>query len=241
LRSLGKKHLIHANSVITAKTFCEAFRLLSRGAVESEGMFQTDQYTDSLDKRSGIWHDLFLNLSNQHRRFCRPNTYGPVSFSFSIDILLNFFGRVQGAKISITKIPPSDWEKPAYAGEQKWVTSLQDLAAQFDAPRRGENFFREKKGRWPDVVISGIDGIPLNLCQTIEIETLPHDPAFFSKAKRALLETSNGTKLLSKIQPLACNKINCGCKDPESFKKPELYIINANELHQGPDKAAVSE
>ena len=80
--------LYHANSVATAITFIKQGGLLSRGAVESKGLYQTPQSSDAIDQVFNVWNDIFLDTIDLHGYFPRQNLYGPISFQFPIDFLL---------------------------------------------------------------------------------------------------------------------------------------------------------
>ncbi|MGG1630060.1 hypothetical protein [Rossellomorea sp. NRS-1567] len=88
LKSKDINHLYHANTVTTSCTFIKQGGLLSRGAVESLGLTQTEQMSDDLDKEFDVWDDIFLDSNDLHKKFRRQNHYGPVLFKFNIDILL---------------------------------------------------------------------------------------------------------------------------------------------------------
>jgi len=87
LKEKGITHLYHANTVKTACSFIQEGGLLSRGAVESRGLVQTPQSSDSDDKFFEVWNDIFLDSSDLHALHGRQNYYGPVLFKFSVDVL----------------------------------------------------------------------------------------------------------------------------------------------------------
>lgn len=53
-------YLYHSNTVETSITFLRHGGLLSRGAVEKNGLNQTPQRSDEIDKQLGIYNDIFL-------------------------------------------------------------------------------------------------------------------------------------------------------------------------------------
>ena len=55
LKGIGATHLHHANTVTTSCTFLEHAALLSRDYVEKHGLAQTNQSSDEIDKKYGIW------------------------------------------------------------------------------------------------------------------------------------------------------------------------------------------
>ncbi len=52
-------------------------------------LFQTPQLSDEIDKVVDVWNDVFFDSQDLHGYFPRQNLYGPVSFKFSIDLILN--------------------------------------------------------------------------------------------------------------------------------------------------------
>ena len=69
LRQIGVTQLHHANTVTTSCTFLEQGGLASRGFVEDRHLSQTAQpASDEIDKRYGIWHDVFLDHVDIHYR-----------------------------------------------------------------------------------------------------------------------------------------------------------------------------
>ncbi|WP_018391830.1 hypothetical protein [Bacillus sp. 37MA] len=87
LKSKDINFLYHANTVATAATFIEQQGLLSRGAVEDFGLYQTPQSSDAIDQKYNVWYDIFLDSVDLHKRFNRQNHYGPVLFKFDVDLL----------------------------------------------------------------------------------------------------------------------------------------------------------
>ena len=54
-------NLYNANTISTSITFLNEKHLLSRKYVSDNGLFQTEQYSDELDKKFNIWDDIFLD------------------------------------------------------------------------------------------------------------------------------------------------------------------------------------
>ncbi|MFC1613925.1 hypothetical protein ACFL5K_01360 [Gemmatimonadota bacterium] len=125
LQSKGINKLYHANSVITACQFLRYKALLSRGAVEKLQCYQTPQKTDSLDKRYGIWHDIFLDTADYHNKISRRNLYGPVLFKINIEsITVNYTG-----PLWMTKLNPTKWSGKKLS--ERWFNSKEDLETNF--------------------------------------------------------------------------------------------------------------
>jgi len=118
--------LHHANTVQTSCLFLQHGRLLSRGAAEDRGVTQTPQRSDSLDKRYGIWNDIFLDSVDIHHRASSRNLYGPVLFRFSIDLLLD----VGAPTIWITRMNPTDW-KDGDRAEDRYYSSVEQFSAEY--------------------------------------------------------------------------------------------------------------
>jgi uncharacterized protein YbaR (Trm112 family) len=105
LSAKGISNLHHANTVLTSCTFFENANLLSREYVEKNGLKQTEQYTDGLDKKYGIFNDIFMDTIDIHDRASSKNHYGPILFVFPLSILK----RHEVHFIRITKTNPSKW------------------------------------------------------------------------------------------------------------------------------------
>jgi hypothetical protein len=106
LQACGVTLLHHANTVVTSCTFLEQRGLASRGYVEHARLVQTPQRSDDLDKKFGIWWDVFTDGVDIHQRRRSRNYYGPVLFSFPLSILLHI---PQGAQVLVTKKNPANW------------------------------------------------------------------------------------------------------------------------------------
>lgn len=105
LKRKGIQNFHHANTVNTSLTFISEGALLSRGYVETKGLTQTEQYTDTKDKVLGIWDSVFLDGIDLHRKFARPNKYGPILFYINLDILLTR----DFPEVSVTRSNPAKW------------------------------------------------------------------------------------------------------------------------------------
>jgi hypothetical protein len=127
LKRAGATHLHHANSVITCCTFLEQRGLLSRGFVEENGLKQSVQPSDELDKKYGIWHSIFLPHVDIHDRMGQtkgPNQYGPALFVLDLDVLLRL---PAGAELRVTKRSPVYWYDTE-PDSGRWFQSAEDLA-----------------------------------------------------------------------------------------------------------------
>ncbi len=106
LKEKGIDHLFHANSVMTSCTFLRQGALVSRGYAAKHGLQQTSQYTDKKDEKYGVWHDVFLDSDDYHRRISDRNKYGPVIFVMDSRILTSLPG---GSIVLATRSNPSKW------------------------------------------------------------------------------------------------------------------------------------
>lgn len=118
LKRKSISHLYHANTVKTACTFLRSGGLLSRGAVESQGLQQTYQPSDDKDKQFDVWNDIFLDDCDLHARKKDRNFYGPVLFKFKIEILQSF----DLPEIWITKDNPVRWREDLSMADRYFQT-----------------------------------------------------------------------------------------------------------------------
>jgi hypothetical protein len=125
LQSKGVASIHHANSVITACQFLRIGSLVSRGAIERKKLYQTPQDSDAIDKRWGVWFDVFADSVDIHQRAKRANAYGPVLFVLNAELIKSAYtGRVW-----VTKLNPTKWE--GTNAEDRWFTSIADLNANY--------------------------------------------------------------------------------------------------------------
>jgi hypothetical protein len=125
LQSKGVESIHHANSVITACQFLRSGSLLSRGTLERKALYQTPQDSDRLDKKWGIWFDVFTDSVDIHHRAKRANAYGPVLFELNAELIKTAYT----GKVWVTKLNPTKWEGTKH--EDRWFTSIDDLKAKF--------------------------------------------------------------------------------------------------------------
>lgn len=118
----GINELHHANSVATACQFIRSKSLMSRGTVERLGISQTPQSSDDIDKRYGIWFDVFVDSVDIHSRASRANVYGPVMFVFDTELIeKSYTGRIW-----VTKLNPTKWS--GKSDTERWFQDKTDLA-----------------------------------------------------------------------------------------------------------------
>lgn len=120
------EYLYHANSVATSVTFLEQGGLLSRGAVEERGLFQTEQQTDELDQQLNIYYDLFFDSVDIHVWANDLNSYGPITFVYSIDILDTLHDNI----VKITRDNPIRWST-LMTEEERYFTDLNQMRLEY--------------------------------------------------------------------------------------------------------------
>lgn len=87
LANKGVEYLYHANTVLTSLTFLNHKALLSRGYVDINNLTQTEQESDSEDKKFNVWDDIFLDGIDLHKKYKKANNYGPILFVMKLDLL----------------------------------------------------------------------------------------------------------------------------------------------------------
>lgn len=127
LCSRGIKNFFHANTVMTSCTYIEHKGLMSRGFVEQMGLNQTEQSSDNLDKKFGVWNDIFLDIVDLHGYFPRQNSYGPVCFVLDLRLLLDD----EFQDICITKNNPMYWTE-SMVEEDKFYYSVDEYAYNYE-------------------------------------------------------------------------------------------------------------
>lgn len=115
------KQLFHANTVATSMTYITANGLLSRGAVEARSLFQTSQTSDEKDKVVGVWKDIFFDTKDLHGFFPRENKYGPVSFKFPVEVILD-----ENYEIWLTKNNPQ-YRDETTTMQERYFQSIEEL------------------------------------------------------------------------------------------------------------------
>ncbi len=97
--------IYHSNSLLTSCLFLQKRRIISRGNVSRDGYYQTSQSSDKIDKKYGIWHDIFFDTVDIHKRASRRNQYGAITFVLDVEILKKLYT----GKIWVTKKNPTKW------------------------------------------------------------------------------------------------------------------------------------
>ena len=117
LVSWNLDHIYHANTLATSCTFLKHRKLMSRGCVESMGLWQTSQKSDELDKKYGIWNDIFTDSCDVGDRAGHPNFYGPILFELDRSILLD----KNLKSVKLTRFNPTKW--PNIKEDERYIRS----------------------------------------------------------------------------------------------------------------------
>jgi len=135
--------LYHANTVRTSLTYFNQNGLLSRGAVENMGLYQTPQSSDEVDKVLNVWNDVFLDTIDLHSFFPRQNYYGPILFELDIDLIKN-----DNFEIWITKNNPINWKKETPDNERYFI-NIDDLKENWDKIPRQRKMITVRNNQSP--------------------------------------------------------------------------------------------
>lgn len=192
----------HANTVTTSVTFLRLGGLASRGYVERNGHKQTSQRSDRIDKRYGIWDDVFMDTDDLHERMSRRNQYGPVSFEFDVKFLNEL---PAGTDVRVTKLNPDPKWKDNDTESTRYFMSLDELEAGL------------VKGRTDHIITFRIPGGLLPFPSTGVVITLDdperalYPPKYtddaYETAYRALVATGTAIRIAKR----ACS-IGCTCR-----------------------------
>ena len=216
------KNLFHANAIETSLTFFSVDALISRAQAEARKLPQSPQYSDNIDKQFGIYDDIWLNFSDFHRNFGRPNEYGPATFRFPLMRLLDFLVNDPTIKVSITKQNVDKW-KASDSPTDRWFADIADFESIFlhDRVHKDNTYFNRAL---PDLVISNLPtGLPLTLCDTVLIEKHPELTRLLKDVQNAI--TSQSAHYLLRHQPIAWRnfcKTTCSCGSLEPYLKPNI-------------------
>lgn len=120
--------LFHANSVKTSLSLLGLGGLASRELVENSALGQTNQITDPIDRKYGIFGDVFMDTVDIHQRVSDRNKYGPVLFVMDVAVLTAL---PPTAQVLITRLNPSKWDSTINDAQRYFLTSA-DLIAGLD-------------------------------------------------------------------------------------------------------------
>lgn len=203
--------LAHANSPETSLSFLREGALLSRQNVIDRKLPQSYQWSDSNDQRDGIFDSVFIDFSDQHRRFNEPNKYGPVLFRIDPERLFDYLQK-STARFSITKKAPHEW-KPQDSPEQRWL-SASELPGLFvnsadNTPASGFT------NGWPSLVIASPREIALTVVAAVVVENPTSGLVDFPTFKKMAQDFAPNL-LIRKRYPSECPS-TCKCKMADGY------------------------
>ncbi|MDO9043284.1 MAG: hypothetical protein Q7U64_13255 [Desulfocapsaceae bacterium] len=211
LKGRGVEFLHHANSVQTTCSFLRSGRLMSRGSIISSGLGQTPQYSDEIDKKYGIWFDVFTDTVDIHHRASRRNIYGPVLLKIKLEILQVPYM----PPLWISKKNPTKWVD----GEplaNRWCSSIEELKNQFI------------KGEFDQMIVFRHIGGSLPIKEYVS-DIILDEPnqeyyglKFYDLAAGALFSSAGGSGMQITIHKRVCN-YGCKCQI-EYSSNPEAVI-----------------
>lgn len=212
--NLNKQHLLnffeeknihyvyHANTVATSITFIEHGGLLSRGYVEKNGLFQTTQTSDPIDKKFDVFEDIFLDTTDLHSYFGRQNHYGPILYKFSTAFLTTI-----QYEVWITKNNPIYWNL-TMSDNDKYFESVDELSANWDKYGRQRKMITIRKPQQP-LLFSDLDRI---IVDDPRVQLTGTGQVYFNDAVIALKKAYRGNEYLrNKFQTRECT--SCFCRD----------------------------
>ena len=122
LESNNVKEVYHVNTVVTSLTFLKNNGIMSREYVEKTGLPQSPQESDEIDRKWGIYNDIFFDSVDIHDRIKNVNHYGPVTFVYSVDLL----DELKEYDVSVTKNNPIHWKNGSQK-EERYFTNFIEL------------------------------------------------------------------------------------------------------------------
>ncbi|OIN60586.1 hypothetical protein [Arsenicibacter rosenii] len=195
-------YLYHANTVSTSITYLEQYGLLSRGAVEELGLFQTEQSSDKIDRDFDIWYDIFLDTIDLHGYFPRQNLYGPIVFKFSVDLVLN-----PDYEIWITKDNPIYWTS-RNSNDEKYFIDVEELSQKWDVIQRQRMMITIRNNKTAIL----FDYLNKIIVDNPKVEITDGNINLFNEAISAIRKSiKNNPHLHDKLTVRECN--NCYCHD----------------------------
>ncbi len=201
------KFLYHANSVETSISYLRYGSVFSREKCVEYKFPQSSQWSDKLDQKYGIWNDIFINFSDLHQNFKKPNSYGPILFCFNINRLFDYLLK-NGSNLGITKINPNRWEEQ-HQDVDKWLSNFEGVFI-------NDKQHKDKKYTfgWSDIVVSCENGsLPLSVVDRIIIDEHPTNVLFYAQTKSIFENCISGHNLDIPIyRRRFCNK-ECLCKN----------------------------
>lgn len=204
----GIEYLYHANTVETAISYFRLGNLASREYLEKNTLPQTGQpMSDDIDKDYGIFNDLFLNFTDFHEYFKKPNRYGPILFEFKLE---EIFQLLINSKCiaNLTNTQPHKW-RSTKSEEERWTT---DYNTRLIRP------YSSGRLTWPDLVIN-IEPpfLGMNLVNRMIIDGHPSSKNFGSNFEKVIKDLMEKQGLNFPIEHRECAIPACICKNVRSL------------------------
>ncbi len=213
LRRKGVSLLHHANTVTTSCSLLRQGGLVSRGHAEAHNLPQTAQYTDAKDKKYGIWHNIFTDGVDIHKRARTRNFYGPVLFTLRAEVLLNLPANTH---VQVTKRNPANW-KDSDTQSDRVFASVEEMQAGY---RYGE-FGQHIMLRIPTGILPfGVTPISIRL-DNPHVQLADSTDAYISAARR-LWTAAQERKVGIKWQQYPCQR---GCKCVSQYASGPLDMF----------------
>jgi len=221
LRGAGVHTLYHANTVITSCTFLQIGGLASRGHVERHDMPQTPQNSDPLDKRFGIFNDVFTDGVDVHNRASTRNYYGPVLFALPLDVLIGLPPR---AEVLVTRDNPVNWNLGAREADRYFLTE-----AELREGYTFGDFGKHVTFRLPDGLLRFPEG-PLEVVLDDPHATLPNSKDAYPVALSLLRRAARRGGVRIEITKRQCNSwCTCLTGNARSYDRSDIRQMFAGE------------
>ncbi|MGN1412398.1 MAG: hypothetical protein ACI4WH_07845 [Oscillospiraceae bacterium] len=107
LKFNGIEYLHHVSNVITVNELIKCGGFISRKQAKEKNIYYPLKYDENFYKEFDIYEDIFFNPFDLHKFYRRPNYFGCVDLSVSIEILLD----KNAYQVAITRNNPLYWNK----------------------------------------------------------------------------------------------------------------------------------
>jgi hypothetical protein len=207
LKKKGVDALYHANTVSTCCTFLRDGHLLARGTVHERGLDQTDQRSDTSDRKLGIWYDIFFDAIDIHVQSGNRSYYGPIMLKFDLSLLEQDWL----PNIWVSKSNPIDWDDSTPV-QNRWFSSIEELDKHYQPTNFGHHLVVRNVGGSirlnPYLKALIVD----NTKRTIPVTASRYDLDVVSASIEALRASARAGKLLGKGVSATIRQCNTQCK-----------------------------
>lgn len=107
LKFNGIEYLHYVSNVITVNELIKCGGIVTRKLAKEKNIYYPLKYDENFYKDFDIYEDVFFNPFDLHKFYRRPNYFGSVDVSMSIEILLDS----KNYEVAITKSNPLYWNK----------------------------------------------------------------------------------------------------------------------------------